>query len=323
MNPTKLASIGLAASLAAVVPAIPAQATLLTRTFVSSAGSNSNPCTITQPCASFQTAYSLTAPNGIVAALDPGKYGPLTITGPVSIDGNGWAAITGPASGNAITINAVSGNVALIGLKIDGAAAAYNGIVFNSGSNFTVTNCTLQNFAVNGPATGNGILIQPTAGTLTLAITNTTVSNNFNYGIVYSPPSGSPTVSAVIDHVVATANLSGIGLDTTSATGGSTIATISDSTVSNNSQVGILAKNGPGALKLSIDNVNASNNGTGISAQDTANVLLSRSVLTGNGSTGVVNFTSPNTFYTYQNNLIDLNGSVFIGSAPNTTQTLR
>ena len=84
---------------------LPAQANL-TRTFVSSAGSDANPCTITQPCASFAHAYSLTAPNGIVAALDPGKYGPLTITGPITINGNGWAAITAPATGNGITTTA-------------------------------------------------------------------------------------------------------------------------------------------------------------------------------------------------------------------------
>src|SRR5580698_410818 len=106
MNSTKLASIGLAAALAAVLPAIPAQATSLTRTFVSASGSDSNPCTITQPCATFARAYSLTTAQGIVAALDPGKYGPLTIIGPVTINGNGWAAITAPANGNGITINA-------------------------------------------------------------------------------------------------------------------------------------------------------------------------------------------------------------------------
>jgi hypothetical protein len=85
--------------------ALPAQATS-TRTFVSAAGVDSNPCTITQPCASFAHAYSVTAASGIVAALDPGKYGPVTITGPITINGNGWAAITAPAAGNGITITA-------------------------------------------------------------------------------------------------------------------------------------------------------------------------------------------------------------------------
>jgi hypothetical protein len=109
----------------------PAAAAGLTRTFVSSAGNDSNPCTISQPCSSFAHAYTATAANGIIAALDPGKYGPLSITGPVTVNGNGWAAITAPAAGNGFTITAVSGNVTLIGLEIDGAGAGYNGIVFN------------------------------------------------------------------------------------------------------------------------------------------------------------------------------------------------
>src|SRR5580693_7793642 len=166
--------------------ALPAQASL-TRTFVSSAGSDSNPCTITQPCASFAHAYSLTAANGIVAALDPGKYGPLTITGPITINGNGWAAITAPAAGNGITITAgASDNVALIGLEIDGAGAGYNGVVLNSAGSLTVTNCTLQNFVDNtNTDTGNGILIDPTSGAVTFTITNTTAANNTQAGIFY------------------------------------------------------------------------------------------------------------------------------------------
>src|SRR5271168_4654094 len=83
---------------------LPAQAQL-TRTFVSSTGNDSNPCTTAAPCATFAHAYAVVAANGIVAALDPGKYGPLTITGPVTIDGNGWAAITATAAGNGITVN--------------------------------------------------------------------------------------------------------------------------------------------------------------------------------------------------------------------------
>jgi hypothetical protein len=77
-------------SVAAVVASAPAQAQngSLTRSFVSSAGVDSNPCTITQPCASFAQAYTKVGANGIIAALDPGKYGPLTIAGPVTINGN-------------------------------------------------------------------------------------------------------------------------------------------------------------------------------------------------------------------------------------------
>jgi hypothetical protein len=85
----------LAAALAVTLPAVSAHAQngTLTRSFVSSTGVDTNPCTITQPCATFATAYTKIGANGIIAALDPGKYGPLTgtsaITGPVTINGNG------------------------------------------------------------------------------------------------------------------------------------------------------------------------------------------------------------------------------------------
>src|SRR5580700_3364845 len=118
MTRSILIAAGLA--LATIVVGAPAQAQngTLTRSFVSSAGVDTNACTITAPCASFAQAYTKISANGIIAALDPGKYGPLNIVGPVTVNGNGWAAITGPMGNTAITINAVSGNVILTGLEI-------------------------------------------------------------------------------------------------------------------------------------------------------------------------------------------------------------
>jgi hypothetical protein len=294
--------------------ALPAQAAgTLTRTFVSSAGSNSNPCTLTAPCASFATAYAAVVPNGIIAALDPGRYGPVTITGPVTINGYGWAAITAPAAGNGITITAgASDNVALIGLEIDGAGAGYNGIVFNSGSNLTVTNCESQNFVSSGSGitTGNGILIQPTSGAIKFAITKTVVANNQN-GITYSPPSGSPSANGAIDQVVATGNtFIGIDVDNFNAAGGTTFVAISNSTVSNgNIGIDIDAQNGVAPLTVSIDNVSVIGNSIGIDAQGTSNVLLGRSVISGNSFIGIANNTSSNTLFTYKDNRIDRNGT--------------
>ena len=192
---TIVVAAGLA--LAVTLPPVPAQAQngTLTRSFVSSAGVDTNACTIAAPCATFAHAYTKIMANGIVAALDPGKYGPIAITGPVTINGNGWAAITGTAQANGITVTAGSGDVALIGLEIDGARAAYNGIVFNSGSTLTVTNCIVQNFVQDGSSdtnTGNGILMQPSAGTISFVITSTIVSNNGYVGILYLPPAARP-----------------------------------------------------------------------------------------------------------------------------------
>jgi hypothetical protein len=311
---------------AALATVLPAQAGALTRTFVSSTGVDTNPCTIAAPCASFAAAYAAVAANGIVAALDPGKYGPLTITTGVTINGNGWSAITAPASGTGITVTAGTANVALIGLEIDGAQAGYNGIVVNSAGSLTVTNCTLQNFVNGAGFAGIGIAIEPTGGAVQFAITNTKVLNNQNIGIAYYPPSGSATADGVIDHVVATGNFDGIYVNTASTSGAAVIA-ISNSIASNNANDGIVLENnsaGP-SLTVSIDNVSAAGNFQGIFANNTTNVLLGRSVITGN-SDGIENVTSPNTIYSYRDNRINLNTSFDITgnfSTLNTTDSQR
>jgi hypothetical protein len=300
-------------SVIAIVTSAPAHAQngSLTRSFVSSAGLDTNACTITAPCASFATAYTKIAANGIIAALDPGKYGPIAITGPVTINGNGWAAITAPASGTGITINAGSGNVILTGLEIDGAGTGYDGILFNSGSSLTVTNCILQNFFYTGssPATGNGILMQPISGAITFAITNSTFSNNGYVGLYYFPSSGTAAADGIIDHVVATNNQYGIAINTTSG-GGSTKVAISNSIASDNSADGIYVQNEAATLAVSLDNSSMNNNDQyGISANATSTVILGRSVITANNVDGVFNATSPSTVYSYQDNRINGNGA--------------
>src|SRR5262249_49280719 len=156
----------------------------------------------------------------------------------VTVNGNGWAAITAPAAGNGITINAGSGNVALTGLEIDGAGAAYNGIVLNSAANFTVTNCTLQNFPLGG-SNGNGIVIQPTSGSLNFAITNTTISNIGFIALSYSS-SGSASATGPIQNVSTIDNYAGITFGVLSGNGSINV-TISNSVASNNSNHGIIA----------------------------------------------------------------------------------
>jgi hypothetical protein len=269
-------AIGIVAALAlaAGFSAAPAQAQngSLTRSFVSSTGVDTNPCTITAPCASFAKAYTEIGANGIIAALDPGKYGPITITGPVTINGNGWAAITAPAAGTGITINAVSGNVILTGLEIDGAATAHNGIVFNSGSSLTVIDCVMKDFVATVTTDGAGI--------------------RFNTGT---------SASGLIDRVVSINNLWGVEID-----GTNTIA-ISNSTFSKNSQAGIVVNFTGGASTVSIDNVSSNGNAAGIAALGSAIVTLSRSSVMNNSAGGTENGTSGNTFYSYNNNSINGN----------------
>ena len=313
-----------------IVASAPAQAQngTLTRSFVSSSGVDSNPCTVTQPCATFAHAYTMVGANGVVAALDPGKYGPLTITGAVTINGNGWAAITAPAQNNGITINAGSGNVILNGMEIDGVGTADNGSVFNSGDTLTVSNCILQNFV------NDGVLIQPNSGTIGVFITNTNASNNGESGLGYFTSNGSASAIGVFDHVVATNNTWGINIYNGNSTAPSTFS-VSNSILSKNADVGNAAGlniesllspitvsidhsnitnnsggiDAQGPITLSVDSNYINNNVVGLFAGGSAKVLLGRSVITSNTQNGVYNQTSPNALYTYQNNQINLNGT--------------
>jgi hypothetical protein len=191
-------------SVTAVVADAPAQAQngTLTRSFVSSAGVDTNPCTIAQPCATFAKAYTAVGANGIIAALDPGKYGPIIITSPVTVNGNGWAAITGPSGGDAITINGASGNVTLIGLELDGAGVGTQGIILTStlsgNATLNIRDCIVSNFI------DSGIAIQPTSGGyLNVFIANTFSLNNGLSGIKVAPGANAGAVGTITGSTVA------------------------------------------------------------------------------------------------------------------------
>jgi hypothetical protein len=314
---TRTIFIAAALALAVTLSAAPAQAQV-NRTFVSATGSDSNNCAnVTTPCRHFATAYAATAQNGEIFVLDPANYGSLTITHAVSIEGHGWASIAPPNNGNAITINANPGDsISIHGISINGTGATggTNGIVFNSGGSLTVTDCVVQNFINNGfQTTGDGILLAPTSGIVSFVITNTIVLNNGFIGIYYLPPSGSSaTANGVIDHVVTTNNAYGIVIDTANSSNGSATLAVSNSTASNhvavvNASAGLFIKNASAPLAVSIDNCDISGNYNGITTLGSPKVLLGRSVITSNSNNSISNQTS--TFFTYQNNQINLNGN--------------
>jgi hypothetical protein len=199
----------------------------LTRSFVSSAGVDTNACTIAQPCATFAQAYTTVGANGIVAALDPGKYGPITIIGPVTIKGYGWAAITAPASGFGIEVRAgPSDNVTLTGLQVDGAGAGNAGINLDSAGTLTVIDCVFQNFS-NGTA-------------------------------IFSDPSG--PVSILIKDTILTGSMRGIQLAVGYEGGADVVrAALDEVTVSNNAN-GVVIYSDTGPLEVLISNSHIDNN---------------------------------------------------------------
>jgi hypothetical protein len=219
-------------SAVAITACAPAQAQngTLTRSFVSSSGVDTNPCTVTQPCATFAHAYTMVGANGIVAALDPGKYGPLTISGPVTIDGNGWAAITAPANSDGILINAgANDKVTLKGLNIDGVGTAADGVLFNAGGALYVFDCTIKNTIYNG------ISVSVTAGTA-LLVSNTFISNiagNAASSGIYVNNGSSTYVGVIVtlDHVTISESQNDVSLN---ASGQFIIAMVTDSVLITN-----------------------------------------------------------------------------------------
>lgn len=174
---------------------LPAHAGFL-RTWVSTSGQdvpNCGPLDGT-PCRTLQFAYYWTVESGEIGILDPGEYGPLTITKPISIVGNGSLdTLLQFPSGDAITIGSPnpsiygSAPVTFRGVTIDGMGTGSNGIRILSGvEGVVIDNCIIRNFAVdtNNPVSGNGVAITPSiAGRVT--IINSSLSGNRFSGIYF------------------------------------------------------------------------------------------------------------------------------------------
>jgi hypothetical protein len=272
---TMVVAAGLA--LAATLPAVPAQAQA-PRTFVSAAGSDSNPCSFAAPCRHFQAAVNATSAGGEVDALDPAGYGPIIISQAVTIEGQGWSYIAPPAGGNGITINAVSGTVAIHGVSLNGVGIAMTvGIEFISGGSLNVQDSVVRNFSVNG------ISFQPnTSSPSQIYVSNTLVSDNSGQGIIIEP-AGTGTTNGVLDHVKMQNNGAG-GLDVFTAS--QTISvTVSDSVSANNSLHGInalwIGGLGINIMVRSSSITNNANDGL-LATGSHAQIWVTRSSITGN-----------------------------------------
>ena len=242
-----------------------------TRTWVSGVGDDVNPCSRTAPCKTWAGAISKTAAGGEIDALDPGGFGALTITKAITIDGGGGviaSALTTDTNG--FVIVAGSGDfVVLRNLQFNGAVTPTGtdtrGIKFLSGASLVVENCDISNFGKRG------ISIESSTAGAQVAIINSTVHGNLNNGIIVSPPGVTNTVT--LDHVRLVNNaFYGIGV-----TGGGVVH-IRNSVVSENSGGGLLADDST----VDVTGTSFTNNGYGITSQNSATVRIGLSTITGN-----------------------------------------
>src|SRR6266511_4054606 len=176
-------SVVLALTFSVAIRVASAQAQYV-RTCVSANGNDANTCHCSQPCRTFQRAHDQTLDQGEMTVLDPGGYGPVTITKSISIvnDGGGEASIQVSGGNIGITVSAgAAAYVNLRGITIQGVGfGGGGGLAFLKGFSLTITNCVIRNH------TGRGIDFEP-SGNSNLSVSDTLVTENDSVGIFLLP----------------------------------------------------------------------------------------------------------------------------------------
>ena len=169
--------------------------TAYAQTWVSGTGSDSNACTRSAPCKTYQHAHDVTAAFGQITALDAGDFGPVTITKAITIDGAGVA--TNFATGaSEITVNAGAGDVVqLRNLSIHGRNAP-TAITYNSGSQLLI-----ENLKVNGFNNDCIAAVVAGSGTADMVIKDTSIDNCSSAGVFVSGVGPTLTVEIINSHV--------------------------------------------------------------------------------------------------------------------------
>ena len=264
-----------------------------TRTWVSGVGDDANPCSRTAPCKTFAGSISKTASGGEINVLDPGGFGGVTITKPITISSEGFEAGVLVSGTNAIIVNVPNATdfVVLRGLDIEGLGTGLNGITILTGGTVQVENCTINRF------TQNAINFTPTVANSKLFVIDTIVRNNGNFGassgggIFVNPTALS---KADLNRVRMENNVFGFKAQGTSQT------SISDSTAVNNDFAGFSAAGGTAILN--IERSVSAHNGTGIVCAAGTTVRIGNNSITDNGAATAV----AGSLFSFMNNNIDV-----------------
>ena len=263
-----------------------------TRTWVSGVGDDVNPCSRTAPCKTFAGAISKTASGGIIDALDPGGFGTVTVTKPITIEGTGTLASILASGVQGVIVNITTGtagtkNVVLRDLLINGAGTTLgtNGINFIAGDSLTVEHCSIQQFSTTG------LLFQPNSNAqlkVTTSFVYLTTIGIRSLGV------GAGFANTNIWDTTVAKNGTGIQGDERSHT------TIRHCDVAGSTADGILGTSTTQSFTM-VDSSVADNNGTGIRSNGgNSTVFVNNSTITGN--TQGVNATAAGQICTYTNN---------------------
>jgi hypothetical protein len=271
--------------------------------FVAALGSDSNPCTFSQPCRTFQHAHDVALPGAEIDVLDPAGYGSVTITKAISIQGHGFSGISVSSGGIGITINAgATDKINLRGLLLEGAGTGGNAILFNTGESLALQDSLVRNFS------GDGLVFRPNqTAPAKLSVLGTHIVHNASIGLSIANLS-SGAVTAVIHGTAVDDNGAGVLVEGNGGTGPLSVAA-TDTIVSNNTSgaaygFSVEAINGHSVSTLVLTRATVIGNATGLLATGAnASLQVTRSTVTENtvGYSGSI--------VSYGDNVISSNGS--------------
>jgi hypothetical protein len=288
-----------------------------TRTWISGVGDDANPCSRTAPCKTFQGTISKTAAGGEINCIDPGGFGAVTITKSITILCDNVEAGILVAGTNGIVVNSTTAIVVISGIDFEGLGNAATTAGTNGVNILNAAAVHIRNTKIRGFRNGYGINFQPQNASAQLFVDNVSItesgsSSNVATGGINLNPAAGMTATATITNTQIENNLNvGLRADITGIVGSSIKATFDNVAISNNG-VGILFKapSGTGTIKLMLTNsLVANNDGQGIIANGTGvSAWVGNTTVTNNG-TGLMipgNFAS---LLSYGDNRLSGNGT--------------
>jgi len=271
------------------------------RAFVSTHGSDTNPCTAASPCRSFNQALTVVSPGGEIVVQDSGGYSTgATISFGVTIDAGGFnASMINTAAGDLLTIAAgPTDTVVLRGLSFHGANLGTNGINVSSVGSLYLEHCSFNEFTnddVKFASSGNlvvgdgdvrraghdGIEVAPASGSATAYIHHSYFTKCGNAGLAAGP-------NSVVSVVHSAAANSGIGFLSSTTNASNADLTLTDChAVENTTGVEASASGGGGAV-LRFAYCLITQNTTGVSTSGGSGTINGSapgtSVVAGNGT---------------------------------------
>jgi hypothetical protein len=258
--------------------------------FVSSHGSDKNPCTTDKPCQTFNQALTVVQPGGAILVQDSGDYSNgFAINKSVTIDAGGFSAsVTSTTPTDLCTINtSASDSVVLRGISFHGAKVGNNAINVTQVGSLYVERCSITGFlhsGVNMESGGN------------LSVTGTDVRECVGAAISLEVQGGLVPANLVVQDSLFTLCFSGVTLQSGQ---NSAVGLVTNCTASLCAFGFIAGQVTGGKTDITLTNCRAVSNANGFLVEG-GTIRIANCVITGNG-TAILSFegqvigTSPGT----------------------------